>query len=140
MHFYPFHPYFRNMHSAKTDQVEITVKTQYEGERNRILNGPYVFSYVISITNHAAEAVQLLRRHWFIIDGDGQKREVEGLGVIGQQPIILPGETYTYNSFCPLSQEVGKMCGFYTMIRPIDEHLFVVDIPEFSLTVPYRAN
>ncbi len=128
------------MHSAKTDQVEITVKTQYEGERNRILNGPYVFSYVISITNHAAEAVQLLRRHWFIIDGDGQKREVEGLGVIGQQPIILPGETYTYNSFCPLSQEVGKMCGFYTMIRPIDEHLFVVDIPEFSLTVPYRAN
>lgn len=128
------------MHSAKTDLVEISVKTQYEGERNRIQNGPYVFSYVISITNHAAEAMQLLRRHWFIVDGDGQKREVEGMGVIGQQPIILPGETYTYSSFCPMSQEVGKMSGYYTMIRTIDEHLFVADIPAFTLTVPYRAN
>jgi ApaG protein len=84
--------------------------------------------------------VQLLRRHWYIHDGAHPLREVEGEGVVGEQPILAPGETYEYRSYCELKSEIGKMRGHYTMIRQEDDVLFDVEIPAFKLIEPSLLN
>lgn len=99
-----------------------------------------MFAYQISIENLSDYTIQLQRRQWFIFDSNGSQREVEGEGVIGEQPVMEPGETHSYVSGCNLNTDMGTMRGNYTMKRIADDTRFIVDIPEFELIAPYRLN
>jgi len=123
-----------------TNGINIVVETNY----NKAFSIPYtkfhLFNYIVTIENLTDFTVQLLRRHWYIIDSNGEHIEVEGEGVIGKQPSLIPNETYSYESACNLNSDMGKMYGVYTFQRKVDEVLFTVYIPEFQLIVPYRMN
>ena len=123
-----------------TDGIKVSVETAYIPEESDIENLQYVYAYRIFIENDSHHIVQLLRRHWFITDTDGSKKEVEGEGVIGEKPVIHPGESYTYTSGCSLIGEVGKMRGTYQMLRHDNFSKFEVNIPEFILTPFYKLN
>jgi ApaG protein len=123
-----------------TSGVRISVLFNYEPGISSPLLDSYVFSYHITIENQNDYAVQLLRRHWFIFDSIGINREVEGAGVVGQQPVIQPGEYYTYSSACDLKSLRGKMHGFFTMQKIQSKELVRVVIPQFKLEVPYGKN
>jgi ApaG protein len=99
----------------------------------------YVFTYTIDIENRGDRAVKLLSRHWWIIDARQDVREVEGLGVIGQQPVINPGESFRYSSWCSLPTSSGWMRGIYSMMNARGE-IIEVPIPAFSLTTPQALN
>jgi ApaG protein len=116
------------------------VLTEFQPEYSSPAQAHYVFTYKISIENCSEYTVQLLRRHWFIYDANGSLREVEGEGVVGQQPVLEPGETHEYISGCNLKTGIGKMKGTYLMERVVDAKQFRVRIPEFTMIVPYRLN
>ena len=99
-----------------------------------------MFAYHITIENLSSHPVQLLRRHWVIYDSSGSKRQIDGEGVVGLQPIIAPGEQHDYVSGCNLKSEIGYMEGSYQMLREIDGQVFDVHIPRFSLIAPFRMN
>ena len=99
-----------------------------------------MFAYKIEIRNNSEFTVKLLRRHWHIHDANGVVREVEGEGVVGRQPVLEPGEAHQYMSGCNLKSGVGKMRGTYLMERLANGQEFTVEIPEFTLMVPYRLN
>ncbi len=128
------------MVTAVTEGIKITVETKYREQYSNPLKSQYLFSYAVQIENQGDHAVQLLRRHWYINDSSGEYREVEGEGVIGQQPILEPGDVYEYESACNLMTDVGKMCGTYLMERTLDRLQFKVTIPEFKMIVPFRLN
>ncbi|MFN4080873.1 MAG: Co2+/Mg2+ efflux protein ApaG [Saprospiraceae bacterium] len=128
------------METLTTNGITITVDTRYLASESRPLQDYFVFAYHIVIGNGTSFAVQLLRRHWLILDGVGQMREVEGAGVIGQQPILQPGESHAYTSWCALPTEIGRMSGTYLMQRLHDEALFEVLIPRFNLITPIILN
>ena len=115
-----------------TDEIQVTVRPVYLDGQSDLMSRRFVFGYFVRIYNNGYGDVQLLRRHWFIKDGDGQAREVEGDGVIGIQPIIKPGEFHEYNSFCVLGSFEGSMYGTYLMER-LDGDRFKVNIPRFNL-------
>ncbi len=115
--------------------IDIEVETQYLDEQSDPENKRYVFSYFIRITNNDSEAVQLLSRYWLITDGDQQEQEVEGQGVIGEQPTISPGETYSYTSGTVIATEVGSMRGHYKM-QTSSGVSFEAPIPTFTLALP----
>lgn len=123
-----------------THDVNIVVETFYQAAQSRPLLSEYLFAYRITIENLGAVPVKLLRRHWHIIDSNGDVREVEGEGVVGQQPTIEPGESYQYISSCNLSSDVGKMYGTYTMEDLFTKKTIVVTIPEFQLIAPFKNN
>ena len=123
-----------------TEGVSITVETFYQPEQSNPLNADYLFAYRITIENMSAVPVKLLTRHWHIIDSNGQHREVEGEGVVGMQPIISPGEAYSYMSAANLHSDMGKMYGSYTMENLYNKKLFTVTIPEFELVTPFKLN
>jgi ApaG protein len=123
-----------------TNGIKITVQTKYENAHSRPAQAYYVFSYGISIENTSDKTVQLMRRHWFIFDSVGGWNEVEGEGVVSQQPTLYPGEEYQYESFCPLISDMGKMFGNYLMKNIEDGSTFEVRIPLFELFVPHRFN
>jgi ApaG protein len=123
-----------------TEGVKVTVLTEFQPEYSSPAQAHYVFTYKISIENCSEYTVQLLRRHWFIYDANGSLREVEGEGVVGQQPVLEPGEMHEYISGCNLKTGIGKMKGTYLMERVVDGKQFKVRIPEFSMIVPYRLN
>lgn len=123
-----------------TEGVKVTVVTEFQPEYSSPAQAHYVFTYKISIENCSEYTVQLLRRHWFIYDANGSLREVEGEGVVGQQPVLEPGETHEYISGCNLKTGIGKMKGTYLMERVVDGKQFKVRIPEFTMIVPYRLN
>lgn len=123
-----------------TAGVKIEVLTQYEaGISSPVLNS-YVFSYQITIENTNDFPIQLMRRFWDIFDSSGQCREVEGSGVVGEQPFIAPHGTFTYNSACDLKSPRGKMSGYYTMMNHLSDELFIVRVPDFLLEVPFALN
>ncbi len=128
------------MVTAITQDVKISVETIYEDEFSMPENSHYMFSYRISIENLGHHTIQLLRRKWHIFDVSGFHRTVEGEGVVGDQPIMQPGEKYVYESGCNLKSEIGYMKGHYEMIRLADSEPFQVQIPEFKLIVPFRLN
>lgn len=128
------------MVTAITQGVKISVDTIFQDEHSNPANEHFMFAYRIEIENLSDFAIQLMRRQWFIFDSNGAVREVEGEGVVGVQPVIEPGKSYTYVSGCNLKTDIGSMKGHYTMARLVDETLFNVDIPEFQLIVPYRLN
>ncbi len=128
------------MVSEVTQGVRVTVNTLYQPEYSQPSRDHYVFTYRIVIENGSAYTVQLLRRRWHIFEGTGIRREVEGEGVLGQQPVLEPGERHEYVSGCNLRSSMGKMLGLYDMIRIVDGKEFTVAIPEFTMIVPFRLN
>jgi len=123
-----------------TDGVKVTVETVYQSEYSNPGNYHFMFAYHITIENLGPHSIQLLRRHWLIYDSSGTKREIDGEGVVGLQPVIQPGEQYDYVSGCNLKSEMGYMEGSYQMLREIDGIIFDVNIPRFDLVAPFRMN
>ncbi len=128
------------MDTTTTQGVTVSVTTSYLPDYSSPVQGHYVFAYRITIRNDSEHTVKLRRRHWYIHDANGTVREVEGEGVVGQQPVLEPGEVHQYVSGCNLKTGLGKMLGNYQMERIADGRLFQVRIPEFTLVVPYRLN
>ncbi|GHB65064.1 Co2+/Mg2+ efflux protein ApaG [Persicitalea jodogahamensis] len=128
------------MFSEVTEGVKVSVLTEYQPGYSNPRQSHFVFTYKIIIENHSEHTVQLLRRRWLIHDSNGVVREVEGEGVIGQQPVLEPGEIHEYVSGCNLRTNLGKMGGTYLMERIFDGHHFQVVIPEFTMIVPYLLN
>lgn len=128
------------MQTAITRGVKVSVETFYQPDYSSPISGEFAFAYRITITNQSEHAVQLLRRHWFIIDATGDQKEVEGEGVVGQQPMLQPGFSYQYISGCNLRTEIGKMYGTYLMQRLSDGKMFYVTIPVFLLTANNKLN
>jgi ApaG protein len=102
---------------AVTDGIRITVQPSYSSLDSDPANNYFKFVYRIRIRNESDDAVCLLSRHWIIVDADGERQEVRGEGVVGQQPVIVPGQTFEYASFCPLPTSWGTMEGEYVMRR-----------------------
>ena len=128
------------MTSLTTHGIRITVSTFYEPDLSRPMLQKYVHSYRIVIANESDEPVQLLERQWYIHDSNGTVREVRGEGVIGQQPVIEPGREHQYISQCPLMTDMGRMFGYYVMQRTQTGEELEIDIPEFKLFAPFKAN
>lgn len=120
------------MYRQKTHGFEVSVEPTYLPEESSVEEGRYTFSYRVRITNRGKTEAQLIARHWIIVDGHGSTNEVEGEGVVGEQPWLMPGETFEYSSFCPLSTPMGKMRGSYRM-ADIEGNEFYVSIPQFQL-------
>lgn len=128
------------MVTAITQGVKISVETTYQDDYSNPGNEHFMFAYRINIENLTDYTIQLKRRQWFIFDSNGTLREVEGEGVVGQQPILQPGDMHSYVSGCQLATDMGSMRGNYLMQRMTDDSEFAVDIPQFELVVPYRLN
>lgn len=126
--------------TSLTQNIKVSVSTKYQPVYSNPLTAHYAFSYHIRIENHSDYAMQLMRRHWFIYDADGTKREVEGEGVIGEQPVIEAGGQYEYVSGCNLRSGIGKMYGYYLMERVADGKEIEIQIPEFVMIYPPRLN
>ena len=123
------------MYRAITRQIEVTVEPNFMPERSSTEKREYFWSYTIVITNTGAERVQLQSRHWTIIDATGHKQDIRGEGVIGEQPVLAPGERFEYTSYVPLPTASGYMTGRYQMVSRSGEQ-FEIDVPAFSLDSP----
>lgn len=121
------------MYVEETRKILVVAEPQYLPEQSRPEQSLYVYAYTVTISNRGPEAVQLLSRHWLITDGTGSTREVKGEGVIGQQPVLQPGESYQYSSFSPIATPTGNMRGSYTMKVLPSEETFQARIPLFFL-------
>jgi ApaG protein len=119
-------------YAATTEGITVTVRPVYLDGQSNLLARKFVFAYFIRIQNDTPDRVQLLRRHWFIHDGTGDMKEVEGEGVVGQQPFIEPGEGHEYSSYSVIETFVGTMEGTYLMERA-DGEQFTIIIPRFDL-------
>ena len=117
------------------NEIEIDVLTTYVEEESDPIKDRYVFAYTITITNNSAAAAQLMNRHWFITNGEGNCQEVHGPGVVGQQPIIQPTEAFRYTSGSVIETVFGTMEGYYEF-RNQNGQEFRAQIPLFSLSVP----
>lgn len=122
-----------------TYNFKIDVQTDYLSTRSDPETNQFVFSYTISIFNIGTIAAQLISRHWFVTNGNGEVKEIQGLGVIGEQPTIHPGRSHCYTSGAMLATPLGTMHGTYQMLAA-DGHLFDVLIPAFRLAVPELVN
>ncbi|MDO9416347.1 Co2+/Mg2+ efflux protein ApaG [Pararhizobium sp.] len=123
------------MYRALTRDIEVTVEPYYLEDQSDPDDSRYVWGYRIVISNQSDIVVKLLTRYWHITDETGQVDEVNGPGVIGEQPVLSPGDTYEYSSGCPLDTPSGVMFGRYGM-EAEDGELFEIDIPAFSLDSP----
>lgn len=123
------------MYRAVTRQIEVTVEPNFVPEQSSADRSRYFWSYTIVITNSGEETVQLKTRHWIITDASGRQQEVKGEGVVGEQPILAPGERFEYTSGVPLSTASGFMTGRYQMVSETGER-FEIDVPTFSLDSP----
>jgi ApaG protein len=128
------------MATSVTHGIRISVLPRFEAAHSDTQVGRYMFSYRITITNTGSNTVQLMRRHWHIWDSLGPPREVEGPGVVGETPVLGPGEDYTYSSVCDLRSGIGRMHGTYRMRRTDKEGSFEVRIPAFDLIHPGLLN
>ena len=122
------------MYRAVTRDIEVTVEPNFMPDRS-VAQREYFWSYTIVITNTGRETVQLRTRHWIITDASGRQQEVRGEGVVGEQPVLGPGERFKYTSGVPLATESGFMTGRYQMVNESGER-FEIDIPTFSLDSP----
>lgn len=128
------------MVTAVTKGVKVTVETEYQPEYSSPSQHHYVFTYRVIIVNGSAHTIQLKRRKWYIHDVSTTVRVVEGDGVVGQQPVMEPGEQHQYISGCNLKSGIGKMHGTFEMEQIIDGAVFQVDIPEFQMIFPSKFN
>jgi ApaG protein len=125
---------------AVTRGVRVSVLSEYAPDRSRPSQQQWFFLYTITITNEGRETVQLASRHWIITDGAGRVEEVRGPGVVGQQPVLAPGESFTYTSGCPLTTPFGTMQGTYQMIVKDGGAAFEAEIAPFTLSEPYTVH
>ena len=123
------------MAQEKLYEIEVNAATQYLADQSDESAGRYVFAYTIMIHNTGAVAAQLISRHWIITDAQGMVQEVRGLGVVGAQPLLQPGERFEYTSGASIATPVGTMRGSYQMVA-VDGTRFEAPIPEFTLSVP----
>lgn len=123
------------MSEAVTHGIRVEVLCRYAPENSRPLHREWIFQYTVRITNQSGETVQLISRHWIITDANNKVMEVKGLGVIGQQPLLKPGESFEYTSGTHLETAVGTMHGTYQMVAEDGQH-FDAPIPSFTLSVP----
>jgi len=133
------HHVFMFTSEAVTHAIRVSVVAEYAPGRSRPQASEWFFLYTITIMNTGQETVQLLSRHWIITNGAGQVEEVRGEGVVGEQPILGPGESFTYTSGCPLNTAFGTMEGTYQMVTRSREH-FDVKIAAFTLSEPYTVH
>jgi ApaG protein len=127
------------MSEAVTNHIRVEVLSKYSPENSRPLQDEWVFQYTVRITNEGTEKVQLLSRHWIITDGLDHVEEVKGPGVVGEQPILAPGESFKYSSWCPLKTPMGMMRGTYQMLR-MGYNYFDIEIAPFALRGKYTVN
>jgi len=123
-----------------TEGVKIIVETFYQPDHSNPVNSEFLFAYRITIENMTAYPVKLLSRHWHIVDSNGSHREVEGEGVVGQQPVIRSGDSYQYSSAANRNSDIGKMYGTYLIENLFNKNRFKVAIPEFLLIAPAKLN
>jgi ApaG protein len=135
----PDQPLRGSASEAVTNSVRVEVEARYVPEKSQPFEGEWVFAYAVRITNEGAETVQLLSRHWIITDASGQVEEVKGPGVIGEQPVLEPGESFEYSSWCPLKTSSGVMHGTYQMLGEDGDH-FDVEIAPFAPQEPYTVH
>jgi ApaG protein len=122
-----------------TQGIKVSVETRYLAEESEPANDKFLFAYEITIENEGDYAAQLISRHWVIKDAYNQIEEVRGEGVVGQTPLLEPGEIFTYSSYCPLRTDYGTMRGSYRMLRPNGEE-FDATIAPFALMTTYMLN
>ncbi|TAK86269.1 MAG: Co2+/Mg2+ efflux protein ApaG [Betaproteobacteria bacterium] len=123
------------MAEEKLYEIKVSAVTQYLAEQSDEAAGRFVFAYTIKMHNTGNVAAQLISRHWIITDAQGLVQEVRGLGVVGAQPLLQPGESYEYTSGASIATAVGTMKGSYQMVAS-DGTRFEAPIPQFTLSVP----
>jgi ApaG protein len=127
------------MSDAVTNGVRVEVLSRHSSENSRPMQGEWVFEYTVRITNQGSEPVQLISRHWIITDGLDHTEEVSGPGVVGKQPVLAPGESFKYSSWCPLKTPTGMMHGAYQMISAGGKQ-FDIAIAPFALKARYTVH
>jgi len=127
------------MSDAVTNDIRVEVLSKYSHENSRPHQDEWVFQYTVRITNQGRETVQLISRHWIITDALDHTEEVKGPGVVGEQPVLAPGESFKYSSWCPLKTPTGMMRGTYQMSRT-DGNQFDIQIAPFALKARYTVN
>ncbi|MGE5161883.1 MAG: Co2+/Mg2+ efflux protein ApaG [Betaproteobacteria bacterium] len=116
-------------------QFSVSVRPQFVPEHSRPDEDKFLFAYTVTIQNTGDVAAQLISRHWIITDANNKVEEVQGLGVVGEQPMLQPGEAFEYTSGCPIATPVGSMRGSYQCVAE-DGTRFEAPIPEFLLSMP----
>jgi len=119
----------------KKYEISISPQSQYLADQSDEPAGRFVFAYTITLRNTGSISAQLISRHWIITDANNQTQEVKGLGVVGEQPLLAPGESYQYTSGAAIATPVGTMRGTYQMVAE-DGTRFDAPIPEFTLSIP----
>ncbi|MCB1058556.1 MAG: Co2+/Mg2+ efflux protein ApaG [Acidobacteria bacterium] len=124
---------------ATTQGIHVHVEAEYDPERSQPERSLWFFLYTVTITNTGKGAVKLLHRYWTVTAGDGSQQEVDGSGVVGEHPILEPGESFSYTSGCPLATPFGAMHGSYEMLR-LSGGSFRAEIAPFGLSGPYTVH
>ncbi len=132
-------PLHASTSEAITNNVRVEVESQFAPDRSQPFENEWFFIYTVRITNEGDDRVQLLSRHWIITDATGHIEEVRGPGVVGEQPLLQPGESFQYSSSCELSTSTGVMHGTYQMVTEEGDH-FDVEIAPFALHEPYTVH
>jgi ApaG protein len=127
------------MSSALTQGILVTVRCEYIPERSSVSSRQFAFAYTVRIENQGASAAQLRTRHWIISDANGNVQEVRGEGVVGEQPLLGPGQHFEYTSWCVIATSSGSMRGAYQMVRS-DGGAFDAQIAPFRLGLPQSLN
>jgi ApaG protein len=127
------------MSDAVTNDIRVEVLSQYSPENSQAQQGQWVFQYTVRITNRGTATVQLLSRHWIITDALDHVEEVKGPGVIGEQPVLAPGQSFKYSSWCPLKTPTGTMRGTYQMVGAGGTQ-FDIEIAPFGLRARYTVH
>ena len=127
------------MYERVTRGVKVIVRPQYLDGQSKPEEGHYVWAYTVTIENHGRDTVTLRTRYWRITDANGQIQEVRGAGVVGEQPTLKPGDSYSYTSGCPLKTSSGFMVGAYQM-QLVTGEFINVEIPAFSLDSPHEKH
>jgi ApaG protein len=121
---------------ATTDDITVSVDIQYQPQYSVPHSAEFLFAYHINIINNSSQEIQILARHWFIADGPVQKREVKGEGIVGEQPVLAPGEQHAYVSFCNLAHPFGSMQGVFFASRITDGYVIEIEVPLFTMILP----
>ena len=132
-------PLHASSSEAVTNSVRVEVESRFAPEHSQPFQNEWFFHYTVRIANEGEDTVQLLTRHWIITDATGHTEEVKGAGVVGEQPVLRPGESFQYTSGCPLKTSTGVMRGTYQMVADEGEQ-FDAEIAPFALTLPHAMN
>ncbi len=133
-------PLHASTSEAVTNSVRVEVESKYAPEHSQPFQNQWFFYYTVRITNESDETVRLLSRHWIITDANGQVEEVRGPGVVGEQPVLAPGESFQYTSGCQLKTSTGVMRGTYQMVLSDGGDRFDIEIAPFALHEPYTVH